>query len=82
MPTSCTPQDLSDQASCFECQLSEAQRSAINTYLLAEVLAVMAPGSPTDPQTLLNLAAQYQNFSPAQLLQIQVYLLCTLMNPL
>ena len=75
MAISCTPSDLSAEASCFECQLSEVQRSAINTYLLA-----LLAGGSTDPQTLLNSATAFQNLSPLQLAQIQAYLLCAIVN--
>jgi hypothetical protein len=75
MPLSCTPSDLAAEATCFECQLSDAQRAAIQTYLLA----VIAGGS-TDPQTLLTAASQFQNLSGVQLAQIQAYLLCAIVN--
>jgi hypothetical protein len=80
MPISCTPQDLSDAAACFECQLSEVQRSAINTYLLTTLMAMINPTVPTDPQSLLESAAQFQSLTGAQQLQIQTYLLCQLVS--
>ena len=75
MPLTCTPQALSNEAACFESQLSEAQRSAIQTYLLATI-----SGGSTDPQTLLAAAAQFQNLSGQQLAQISAYLLCAIVN--
>lgn len=62
-------------AACFEAQLSEAQRGAIQTYLLA----IIAGGS-TDPQTLLTAASAFQNLSGVQLAQINAYLLCAIVN--
>jgi hypothetical protein len=75
MPISCSPSDLAAESSCFECGLSEANRSAIRTRLLA----VMAGGS-TDPQALLTEASAFQNLTLTQLAQIQAYLLCALVN--
>ena len=75
MPVTCTPQSLSDASACFEMQLTDAGRTAIQTYLLA----VLAGGS-TDPQALLTAATQFGNLSVPQLLQIQAYLLCQIVN--
>ena len=80
MAITCNPQDLADASVCFENQLSESQRSAINTYLLAQMVELLIPDNPTDPQTLLNLSCEFGRLKPAQLLQIQVYLLCDLMS--
>lgn len=80
MAITCNPQDLADASVCFETQLSESQRSAINTYLLAQMVELFIPDNPTDPQTLLNLSCEFRCLTPAQLLQIQVYLLCDLMS--
>jgi len=69
----CDVQSLSTAAKCFEC-LSQGQKEAINTYLLA----VRAGGS-TDPNVLLEQAKCFTCLNVLELKQIQAYLLCSLL---
>lgn len=76
MPTTCTPSSLADSAKCFEC-ITKRQRDAINTYLLA----VIAGGS-TSPSVLMPLAKSFADpsLTKKQLLAIQAYLMCQILN--
>lgn len=70
----CQPNDLADLSKCFLC-LTEVQREAVKTYLLA----VLAGGS-TDPATLMESAKCFQCLTPKQLKMLQPYLMCLIAN--
>ncbi len=75
MPTiNCTPTELADLSRCFLC-LTEAQREAAKTYLMA-----LIAGGSTDPTTLMSESACFQCLSVAQLRKLQPYLLCLINN--
>jgi len=76
MPISCDPNDLAEASKCFLGCLSPAERSAIQTYLLA----VKAGGS-LDPQVLLRLSSAFLCcLNEPQMKAVQVYLGCQLVN--
>lgn len=62
-------------AGCFACAMTEEQRSAVQTYLLA----VIAGGS-LDPETLLASAKCFVPMTNAQRESIQAFLLCAIVN--
>lgn len=71
---SCDPNDLAEAARCFEC-LTEQQRSAIQTFLLA----VIAGGS-VDPNVLGVEAAAFTGLTEQQRQAIDNFLLCQIAN--
>ena len=75
MATSCVPNDLAAAVQCF-C-LPERTQLAVQTYLLA----IIAGGS-TVPSTLVAAAtaAGFANLPEKQSLQIQAYLLCSILT--
>jgi hypothetical protein len=62
-------------AACFDAALTETQRSAVQTYLLA----VIAGGS-LDPETLLASAKCFVPMTQEQRESIQAFLLCAIVN--
>jgi len=68
----CDPQDLLNQAKCFEDCLTPIQQESVSIYLLAQI-----SGASTDPNTLLNNARCFEDCLVGQQLQaVQIYLLC------
>lgn len=76
MATNCDPQSLIMEAKCFSNCLSEQEREAIKTLLLARIA-----GGSTDPQTLLTAARCFLSCVPHGFYKaIQAYLLCQIVN--
>ena len=73
MAVSCEPADLAEAAKCF-C-LPEHLQLAVQTYLLA-----VAAGGSTDPGTLAESAKDFRGLSARQLMEVQAYLLCQILN--
>lgn len=76
MPTiSCEPNDLMQNAACFQSCIPAGMHDAIQTYLLAVIA-----GGTLDPNELLDNARCFRCIPPGALKEIQAYLLCNIVN--
>lgn len=74
MAISCTPAALVEGAGCLSC-LDQHNAEYINTYLLQQLL-----DNTDTPAQLLEAAKAFSGMSLKQLLAVQAYLLCQLVN--
>lgn len=75
MAISCDTNDLMANAACFDKCIPPGNQAAVQTYLLA----VIAGGS-LDPNVLMQQAACFKCIPSGMLKEIQVMLLCNIVN--
>jgi hypothetical protein len=81
MAIDCSAQGLANAAQQFECCLPDGLNRYAQTYLLAQILAALVPGTSTDPSVIANQARCF-DCGFGNELAMQSYLLCQIVTAL
>jgi hypothetical protein len=77
----CDPQSLANAAQQFECCLPDGLNRYAQTYLLAQILAALVPGTSTDPSVIANQARCF-DCGFGNELAMQTFLMCQIVTAL
>jgi len=76
----CSPQSLLDQAACFDCLVSDAQKQLVILVMLKQIVTVVNPSADTSPQGLIDAGRCFDYLQQGQRESAQLQLLCELVG--